>query len=266
MAQIIAVHSFRGGTGKSNLIANMASTMALGGQRVGIIDTDIQSPGIHVIFGLNENKINRALNDYLWGLCDIKDAAYDVTNALLSDQLNTSTGSLYLVPSSIKAGEIARVLREGYDVVRLNDGFQELIHTLKLDYLFIDTHPGLNEETLLSIGISNVLVIILRPDNQDFQGTAVTVDVARKLRVPKMLLVINKALPSLNFPDLQEQVEKIYNVSVAGILPLSEEVVQLASNGIFSLHYPQHLITQTIKEMTEKIAGVVEKQEVGTKS
>ncbi len=258
MAQIIAVHSFRGGTGKSNLIANIAATMALQGQRVGIIDTDIQSPGIHVIFGLNENKIERSLNDYLWGQCDIKDAAYDVTNTLSAENGNADTvkGRLYLVPSSIKAGEIARILREGYDVIRLNDGFQQLIRSLKLDYLLIDTHPGLNEETLLSIGISNVLIILLRPDNQDFQGTAVTVDVARKLRVPKMLLVINKALPSLNFADLQQKVEKIYNVPVAGILPLSEEMMQLASIGIFSLHHPKHPISQTIAGITDQIAGL----------
>lgn len=259
MAQIISVHSFRGGTGKSNLIANIASTMALQGQRVGIIDTDIQSPGIHVIFGLDENKMAHTLNDYLWGRCNIQDTAYDVTDALIAEQLHTTTvkGSLYLVPSSIKAGEIARVLREGYDVVRLNDGFQELIRTLKLDYLLIDTHPGLNEETLLSIGISNILIIILRPDNQDFQGTAVTVDVARKLKVPKMLMVINKALPALDFADLQEQVEKIYNVPVAGILPLSEEMVQLASKGIFSLRYSRHPISQAIKKIAEQITGLV---------
>ncbi|QFS52030.1 MinD/ParA family ATP-binding protein [Nostoc sphaeroides] len=259
MAQIIAVHSFRGGTGKSNLIANIAATIALQGQRVGIIDTDIQSPGIHVIFGLKEDKMERTLNDYLWGRCDIKDVAYDVTNTLIAEQGNTGKvkGSLYLVPSSIKAGEIARVLREGYDVVRLNDGFQELISTLKLDYLLIDTHPGLNEETLLSIGISNILVILLRPDNQDFQGTAVTVDVARKLRVPKMMLVINKVLPSLNFADLQQQVEKIYNVPVAGILPLSEEMMQLASIGLFSLRYSEHPISQTITKISDEIAGLV---------
>ncbi|MEH1910894.1 MAG: MinD/ParA family protein [Nostoc sp.] len=259
MAQIISVHSFRGGTGKSNLIANIASTIALQGQRVGIIDTDIQSPGIHVIFGLDENKMVYTLNDYLWGRCNIQDAAYDVTHALIAEQRHTTKvlGNLYLIPSSIKAGEIARVLREGYDVVRLNDGFQELIRTLKLDYLLIDTHPGLNEETLLSIGISNILIIILRPDNQDFQGTAVTVDVARKLKVPKMLMVINKALPSLDFADLREKVEKIYNVPVAGILPLSEDMVQLASKGIFSLHYSEHPISQAIKGIADKITGLV---------
>jgi MinD-like ATPase involved in chromosome partitioning or flagellar assembly len=256
MAQIISVHSFRGGTGKSNLLANLAATMACHGQRVGIIDADIQSPGIHVLFGLNEEKMNYALNDYLWGRCNIKDTAYDVSHTLMAEQGHTGMvkGSLYLIPSSIKAGEIARVLREGYDVVRLNDGFQELIRTLNLDYLFIDTHPGLNEETLVSIGISNVLVVLLRPDSQDFQGTAVTVDVARKLKVPKMLLVVNKALPAFDFADLRQQVETIYNVSVAGILPLSEEMVQLASKGIFCLRYSEHSISQTIKEIAQQIA------------
>ncbi|NWF59375.1 MAG: MinD/ParA family protein [Fischerella sp.] len=259
MTQIIAVHSFRGGTGKSNLTANLAATMACRGQRVGIIDTDIQSPGIHVLFGLNEEKINHSLNDYLWGRCNIKDTAYDVSHTLIAESGETGVvkGNLYLVPSSIKAGEIARVLREGYDVVRLNDGFQELIRCLKLDYLFIDTHPGLNEETLLSIGISHVLVVILRPDSQDFQGTAVTVDVARKLKVPKMLLVVNKALPAFDFTDLQKQVEKTYNISVAGILPLSEEMVQLGSKGIFCLRYSKHPISKTMKGITEQIAGLV---------
>ena len=66
MAKIVSVHSFRGGTGKSNLVANLAATIALQGQRVGIIDTDIQSPGIHVLFGLDETQIDYTLNDYLW--------------------------------------------------------------------------------------------------------------------------------------------------------------------------------------------------------
>jgi septum site-determining protein MinD len=82
---------------------------------------------------------------------------------------------VFLVPSSIKAGEIARVLREGYDVGLLNDGFRDLIESPAPGrVLMIDTHPGLNEETLLSIAVSDVLLIILRPDQQDYQGTGVT--------------------------------------------------------------------------------------------
>jgi len=121
--------------------------------------------------------------------------------------------------------------------------------------LFIDTHPELNEETLIFIGISNVLVVILRPDSQDFQGTAVTVDVARKLEIPKMLMVVNKALAAFDFADLPKQVETTYNVSVAGILSLSEEMVQLGSKGIFCLRYSEHPISQTMKGIAEQIVG-----------
>ena len=49
MATTVAVHSFRGGTGKSNITANLAVTVARQGRRVAIVDTDIQSPGVHVL-------------------------------------------------------------------------------------------------------------------------------------------------------------------------------------------------------------------------
>jgi len=42
----------------------------------------------------------------------------------------------------------------------------QLVKALALDYLFIDTHPGVNEETLLSIAISDKLFVVLRPDHQ----------------------------------------------------------------------------------------------------
>ena len=79
MSRIISIHSFRGGTGKSNISANIAAQLAKMGKRVGVIDTDIQSPGIHVLFGMDEDKIDRSLNDYLWGRCEIEETDYDVS-------------------------------------------------------------------------------------------------------------------------------------------------------------------------------------------
>ena len=250
MCEIISVHSFRGGTGKSNLTANLAATMSMQGKRVGVVDTDIQSPGIHVIFGLDEDSINYSLNDYLWGNCEIKDTAYDVSHVL---KTQTQTNNLYLIPSSIKAGQIARILREGYDVARLNDGLNELIRVLKLDYLLIDTHPGLNEETLLSIAISDRLVVILRPDQQDFQGTAVTLEVARKLDMSNIMLVVNKALSSSDLESLQHNMELTYKTPVLGIIPLSEEIARLGSRDIFCLHHPEHPLSLTVNKISASI-------------
>jgi len=254
MSKVISVHSFRGGTGKSNITANLATIIANSGKRVGIIDTDIQSPGIHVLFGLDEEKIGYTLNDYLWGRCAIEEAAYDISPTLRMRQKAAAIrGSIYLVPSSIKTGEISRILREGYDARLLNDGFRNLSRRLKLDYLFIDTHPGINEETLLSIIISHVLVTILRPDYQDYQGTAVAVDVARKLEVPNMLLVVNKALPALNFDTLRQQVQRTYDTTVAGILPVCDEMFHLGSSDIFCLRYPNHSWTQEVSAIAKHI-------------
>ncbi|BAZ09248.1 cobyrinic acid a,c-diamide synthase [Calothrix sp. NIES-4071] len=257
MAKIISIHSFRGGTGKSNITANLATMTARAGYRVGIVDTDIQSPGIHVPFGLDDTKIKYTLNDYLWGRCNLEAATYDVSSVFTTRQktgwFNNNKGKIYLIPSSIKTNEISKIIREGYDARLLNDGFRHLTQQLKLDYLFIDTHPGINEETLLSVIISDVLIVILRPDKQDYQGTAVTIDVARKLEVPKMLLVVNKVLTSINTEALRSQVQKNYNTPVAGILPVCEEMFQLASSDIFCLRYPEHPWTKTVSVIAQQL-------------
>jgi len=258
VAQVISLHSFRGGTGKSNLTANTAAYLAQSGRRVGVIDTDIQSPGIHVIFQLSEHRIKQTLNDYLWGRCPIDAATYDVTPPELTQP---NAGRIFLTPSSMNAGDISRVLHEAYDVRQLKDGFKDLIRAFELDYLLIDTHPGLNEETLLSIAISHVLVVILRPDTQDYQGTGVTLEVAQKLGVPRIFLVLNKVLPEFQdpaqivpvFDGYRQQLRRTYQQEVGAILPLSEDLVRLGSSGLFILQSPKHLFTQGIHELGDKI-------------
>ena len=258
MSKIISIHSFRGGTGKSNTTANLSAIIASTGQRVGVIDTDINSPGIHVLFGLDEEEIQYSLNDYLWGKCEIEKAAYDVT-ANLNRNLGAGAspipegGKIFLIPASIKVGEIARILREGYDVGLLNDGFQNLIKELNLDVLLIDTHPGLNEETLLSVAISDALAIIMRPDQQDYQGTGVTVEVARKLDVPRMLLIVNKTPQSFDFAEVQAHVEQTYNCPVGAVLPHSDEMMTLASGGVFVLKLPDHAISHKLENVASTL-------------
>ena len=120
----------------------------------------------------------------------------------------------------------------------LNEGFRDLIAALRLDTLLVDTHPGLNEETLLSMAISDVLVIVLRPDQQDYQGTAVTVEVARKLEVPCMRLIVNKVPAAFDPEEVRERVEQTYDCQVAAVLPHSDEMMVLASGGVFVTAYP----------------------------
>jgi MinD-like ATPase involved in chromosome partitioning or flagellar assembly len=250
MPKVISIHSYRGGTGKSNVTANLAATLTRQGHRVGVIDTDLPSPGIHNILGLDAEQTQGTLNQFLWEEAAIEDVAHDISDRLGADH----SGALFLVPSSVKPDDIARILKDGYDVRLLNDGFRRLVKSLRLDYLFIDTHPGLSKETFLSIAISHVLLLILRPDKQDYQGTAVTIDIARQLRVKAMKLIINKAYRQLDPHTLKHRVEDTYDVPVAGVFPLSEDVVKLASEGIFCVQFPEHPISQEFYSIADQLA------------
>src|SRR4051812_4817143 len=107
MTKIIAFHSFRRGAGTSNLLASCAMLLAMDGKRVGVIDTDFQSPSDHILFGLGlpEYKLEKTINDYLWGNIDCHEAVYDVTPTDIS-------GKIYLAPASPDMHHIMRILHE----------------------------------------------------------------------------------------------------------------------------------------------------------
>lgn len=216
-----------------------------------MIDTDIQSPGIHNLFDLDGVGYRDTLNDFLWGRLAIEEVAYDVSAAAGIQ----GPGQVYLVPASTNPDDIARILSEGYNVSLLNEGTRQLITKLNLDYLLIDTHPGLSKETFLSIAISNILILLLRPDRQDYQGTAVMIDLARQLKVPQILLVANKVLKEVDYEDFQQQLERTYETPVAGIFPISTEMLRLGSNGIFCQEHPTHIWSATLLQLVNRLIG-----------
>jgi len=249
MSKIIMLHSFRGGTGKTSTSANVGALLAIAGLRVGVIDTDIQSPGIHALFGLDEKGIDKTLNAYLWGESGIEEAAIDVTETL-GDK---AEGKYFLIPSSIKASDIARVLRDGYNVNLLDDGYKMLLDALELDVLIIDTHPGLNDEILLSMAFANTLGIILRPDQQDYQGTSISVKLAHNLEVADIALIVNKSPKLFNEEMVKSRVEEAYSGEVAAVIPHSDEFLALSSAKLFVLEYPQDPVTGTFKQIAKRL-------------
>jgi MinD-like ATPase involved in chromosome partitioning or flagellar assembly len=230
VANVISVHSFRGGTGKSNTTANLAAIFARRGLRAG-------------------DDVDASLNDFLWHGRSIEEVAQDVTAAAGPDV----TGRIHLIPSSMKPGEIARILREGYDAQRMTEGFRQLIAALTLDVLLIDTHPGLNEETLLSLVLSDSLLIVMRPDRQDYEGTGVTARVARELQVPRIRILVNKLPATFDRASVATRVEEAYGCDVAAVIPHSDELMQLASEGIFSVRFPDHEVSALYATVADEL-------------
>ena len=177
MPTVIVVHSFRRGTGKTSLVANLAALLARAGKRVGLVDLNIESPSLHYAFGLKDSAITCYLNDVLRQACSVEQATYDVTTSLQG----SAPGKLYLLPASTRFLDISMALKGDFDSEALDACIPELIENNQLDIVLVDTRAGLTDDTLAAIAMTDILCIILRPDAQDFQGTAVTVDLARRL-------------------------------------------------------------------------------------
>jgi MinD-like ATPase involved in chromosome partitioning or flagellar assembly len=247
--RIISVNSFRKGTGKSHTVANLAVLMAAQGQRVGIIDADLEMSSTYYLFGLNEDSFKYSLNDFLLGQCSLPQTAIDVTPGhKTADQNGSLTGHVFLI-NSIKHphGDIAKVLAHGNPAYLLRDALDKFAEDFNLDMLLIDTPAGLSRYTLLLMALSRTLCIVMSLDQQDYQGTGVTVEVARKLDVPSTVLIINNVASMFNPENVQREVEQAYHCPVAAVLPHSEELLALGGTGLFVIRYPDHALTTSLK-------------------
>ena len=68
-----------------------------------------------------------------------------------------------------------------------------------------------------------------------------------------MVLVLNKVLPLFDMGAIKEQAEKTFDAPVAGVLPLCEEMVRLASSDIFCRQYPDHPFTQGVRQVLTRL-------------
>ncbi|GAA5528798.1 MinD/ParA family protein [Herpetosiphon gulosus] len=242
MPKIVSIHSFRPGTGKSQLTANIATILAAAGQRVAIIDSDVHSPSIQWLFGLPEGAITHSLNDFLWGKCGIESTAVNL-NPTVRHPLK---GQLYLVPFATRNSTI------DYDISLLSDSFELLINTLRLDALLIDTQPGVQFAALPSIAFSDIQVLVLQLREQDLQGTGVVIDISEQLGINEMVLIVNQIPEHYNLREVQQKIEQIYQRPVLAALPYDELLadynqasllLERTSSNIFVVEHPDHPIS-----------------------
>jgi MinD-like ATPase involved in chromosome partitioning or flagellar assembly len=245
--KIISIHSFRGGTGKSNITANLGYCLAKLGEKVCIIDTDIQSPGIHIPLQLLDYK-GATLNDYLFDKNNVKDVVVDI-----SEKHNLKESSFHAIICDSNIQAIAQILKEGYDITKLAKVFKSLQDDLGIGYLLIDTHPGLNEETLLSAALSDIFIVVMRPDEQDYQGTAVTVEVAKKLKVKNIHILVNMINPEYDHKQIKNIVQEKYNCNVLETLPHTYNLSKIASKKLYTLLSVKSIWPQKIMNVAKTL-------------
>lgn len=248
MTTTCVVHSYRGGTGKSTTTANLSVLLAALGKRVATIDMDITSPGLHVIYNVSSQHMKNTLNDYIYNRCGFNDVVLDITG-----HLNLPRGALYFLGSSMKPEEIVKVIREGYSEKFFRHVAEKLNQEYNIDYVIFDTHPGLNEDTLLAIMSSEVSLLLMRMDKQDVTGTYITSQIMKKFG-RLSYVILNMVPPNLaDSSDLPSEVSKIIEAPVIGLLPFYEEVLSHRSRGVFCLHHPQHPYSSQMLRIAKRV-------------
>ncbi|MFD7555639.1 MULTISPECIES: P-loop NTPase [unclassified Streptomyces] len=232
MTRTIVVHSHRGGTGKSSVLANLALLLAAEGRRVGVVDTDIQSPTLDLLFRLGPGF---SLADYLLGRCEIEAAAQQVG----TDRGPGGAGGLYVVPARTGTAALREIMTSGYDVGMLPEGFDRLARHLALDVLLLDTHAGLNNESVTAMASADVLMIMARADRIDLSGVEETIALAGRLPC-RRTLVLSMAPAGVDREAARQRAREVYGAPLAGILPYSPEMAALYGERIFAEAHPDH--------------------------
>ena len=137
--KIIAVHSYKGGTGKTLLSVNLAATFAKAGKKVCIFDLDFRAPSLFAI--LKTPSADFWLNDYLNNTCEIDKALVNLSSRIPGDGkfyaclANPSTEAIRDMSSKDRKWEMRALGR----LLALRE---TLLKGKKFDYLFFDTSPG----------------------------------------------------------------------------------------------------------------------------
>ena len=249
MTRVLAIHSHSGGTGKSTFAANLGTVLATEGLRVCLVDTDVQAPGLHVLLGLPEPELGCTLSDFLLGGCEIEEAVHDLDDRLPQG----STGTLALVPSRLTTQAIAALVGGGYDAGLLDEGLRILVEKLSPDVMILDTQAGMNNETMVALSAADTVVILLRADEQDYQGAPVAAEAAQRMTAPHRIVLLNMVARADDAEQVRATAESVYGCAVAAVLPHSPKLAELASRGVFVLEYPDHPHTEQLRLLATRL-------------
>ena len=262
-AKTIAFHSYKGGTGKTTLITNLSALYAKNGYNVCLLDFDLYAPSLIAYF---RKKPSTFLNDLLNGSARISDVLFD-----LSEEVSTK-GKFYVGFSSPRKEDVNEIECK-HDtkwqlqaLKRFVAGKQELFEKYKLDYLFLDTSPGIRYWSINALASSDLIFMLLKDSNMDIEGTRKMVnDIYDSLARlgSKYYTVLNKVsgpfTGDVASPDETTRVaelERIIDTQVVASIPCFCDIQFNRQEYLFSINHPEHGFSKCVNKLYETIKSL----------
>lgn len=255
MGKIIAVHSYKGGTGKTSLSVNLAATYARMGKKVCIMDLDFRAPSLHAIF--KKQNLNYWLNDYLNGVCEINRVLVDETKEhgnggkLFVALANPSTEAIRDMTAKDRKWEMKAL-------GRLLSLRSSLLNDMGLDYIICDTSPGLQYSSINAIVTADVVLVVTSLDASDINGSQRMTSELYDLFEKKTGILVNKVIAEYLSSEKEHKkfdkyIKNIHTLPVLATIPCFCEVLRAAGDFIFTEERPEHPFTETLEELAAKV-------------
>ena len=245
---IITFHSYKGGTGKTLLSANLALIYAMKGGRVCLLDMDLRAPSLFATF---ENKKKFWINDYLNNICEIDQVLNDYTphnnksGNFFVGLANPSTEAMREMSSKDRKWEMQALTR----LLAMRNKFAE---ENSFDYVIVDTSPGFKYSSINNIIVADLALVITSIDKSDLMGTRNMIHDLYELFEKKTGIIVNK-VPEGTPP--KQIFQKLYssNFPIIELISCSCEILKSGGNCLFTLKNPEHPLTQKLHNLATKI-------------
>ena len=211
----IVITSGKGGVGKTTATANIGTGLAMRGQKVVVIDTDIGLRNLDVIMGL-ENRIVYDLVNVIEGACKLQ-------QAMIRDK---NGHELYLIPAAQtrdKSCVEPEQLREL--CAKLEEDF---------DYVLMDCPAGIEQGFRNAVAAAQEAILITTPEVSSIRDADRVIGLLEASELHRPKLIINRINPGMvrqgNMMDRRDIVD-LLAVDVLGLVPVDDRTITAANRG-----------------------------------
>src|SRR3989304_7583162 len=258
MGKILAIHSYKGGTGKTLLSVNLSTLYANRGKSVALLDLDFRAPSLQAILKVQNSEY--WINDYLNGVCDVKKALVDLSQShakrgrLLVGLANPSTQAIREMTAKDRKWEMKAL-------GRLLSLKTSLLSEMGLDYVIFDTSPGLQYSSINAIVSADVVLVVAGTDISDIKGTQRMIDELYELFEKKTGLIMNKVLTDVlssktERTDLAQKLLNSYNLPMIEMIPCYCDILRTGNSTIFTMENPEHPFVKTLDRVATNIENL----------
>jgi len=248
-SRIVCILGPKGGTGKTLTSANLAVSLAQRGQRVALVDLDLQFGDIALCLGLPPERT-------VYDLAQSPGALdWDKLEAFLARH---SSGVFTLIaprrPDQASAVG-AELLREVYSILRSN-----------FDWVVVDTPPGFTAEVITSIDSSTDVVMVGMLDSLSLKNTKLGLETLDLMKYDpeRVFLLLNRAHSRVGIS--QSDVEAVLGRTPDIFIPSDREIPRTVNEGIpIVVARPQSEPAEAFARLADLLSGArAESQEQET--